>query len=212
MQSVDGRVADVEAVRTAAAAAAGALTVCDVTQAAGWLPVDATAFDVTVCASYKWLSAPRGTAFLTVRPDLMDRLRPTSAGWYAGEEIWSSVYGPAMALARDARRFDVSPAWLCWVGAVPALELFAAAPLDAVHRYTVGLADAFRAGVGLPPGGSAIVRLPDDAAGSRRALLGGAGHPRGGAGRRRPARVPRLERRRRRRAGCGCPEQLLRGT
>ena len=120
------------------------MTVCDVTQAAGWLPVDATALDVTVCASYKWLSAPRGTAFLTVSPDLMDRLRPTSAGWYAGEEIWSSVYGPAMALARDARRFDVSPAWLCWVGAVPALELFAAAPLDAVHRYTVGLADAFR--------------------------------------------------------------------
>ena len=52
-----------------------------------------------VCASYKWLSAPRGTAFLTVRPDVLDRLRPTSAGWYAGEEIWSSVYGPHMALA-----------------------------------------------------------------------------------------------------------------
>lgn len=170
VQSVDGRVADVDAVRRAAAAA-GALTVCDVTQAAGWFPVEAALFDVTVCASYKWLSAPRGTAFLTVGPDVRDRLRPTSAGWYAGEEIWSSVYGPAMALARDARRFDVSPAWLCWVGAVPALELFADAPSDAVHRYTVRLADAFRAGVGLPPGGSAIVRLPDDAAGSRRARL-----------------------------------------
>ena len=181
VQSVDGRVADVEAV-SRAAAAAGVMTVCDVTQAAGWLPVDATAFDVGVCASYKWLSAPRGTAFLTVRPDVRDRLRPTSAGWYAGEEIWSSVYGPAMALARDARRFDVSPAWLCWVGAVPALELFAAAPLDAVHRYTVGLADAFRAGVGLPPAGSAIVRLPDDAAGSRRALLGTQGTRAAGRG------------------------------
>ena len=137
---------------------------------------------MTVCASYKWLSAPRGTAFLTVRPDLLDRLRPTSAGWYAGEEIWSSVYGPAMVLARDARRFDVSPAWLCWVGAVPALELFADAPRDAVHRYTVGLADAFRAGVGLPPGGSAIVRLPDDAAGSRRALLAAQGTRAAGRG------------------------------
>ena len=151
VQSVDGRVAEIDAVRTAAAAA-GALTLCDVTQAAGWLPVDAALFDVTVCASYKWLSAPRGTAFLTVGPELVGRIRPTGAGWYAGEEIWSSVYGPRMQLARDARRLDVSPAWLCWVGAVPALELFADAPRDDVHRYAVGLADAFRAGLGLPPG------------------------------------------------------------
>ncbi|WP_246280580.1 aminotransferase class V-fold PLP-dependent enzyme [Cellulomonas humilata] len=174
VQSRDGRIADVDAIRTAAAAA-GAVTVCDVTQAAGWLPVDATAFDVTVCASYKWLSAPRGTAFLTVRPDVLDRLRPTSAGWYAGEDIWSSVYGPHMVLATDARRLDVSPAWLCWVGAVPALELFADAPADDVHRYAVGLADAFRAGLRLEPGGSAIVALPDDAAGSRRARLAAQG-------------------------------------
>lgn len=181
VQSRDGRIADVDAIRTAAAAA-GALTVCDVTQAAGWLPVDATAFDVTVCASYKWLSAPRGTAFLTVRPDVLDRLRPTSAGWYAGEEIWSSVYGPHMALAGDARRLDVSPAWLCWVGAVPALKLFADAPADDVRRYAVGLADAFRAGLGMEPGGSAIVALPDDEAGSRRALLAAAGTRAAGRG------------------------------
>ena len=181
VQSIDGRVADVDAIR-AAAAAAGALTLCDITQAAGWLPVDAALFDITVCASYKWLSAPRGTAFLTVGPDLLDRLRPTSAGWYAGEEIWSSVYGPTMQLARDARRLDVSPAWLCWVGAAPALELFADAPHEAVHRYTVDLADAFRAGLGLPPGGSAIVRLPDDAAGSRRARLAAQGTRAAGRG------------------------------
>ena len=72
VQSRDGRVAP-DAVREAAAAH-GARTVCDVTQAAGWLPVDAGAFDVTVCAAYKWLSAPRGTAFLTVRPEV--ELRP----------------------------------------------------------------------------------------------------------------------------------------
>ena len=80
------------------------------------------------------------------------------------------------------RRFDVSPAWLCWVGAVPALERSRPLRLDAVHRYTVGLADAFRAGVGLPPGGSAIVRLPDDAAGSRRALLAAQGTRAAGRG------------------------------
>ncbi|WP_315099029.1 aminotransferase class V-fold PLP-dependent enzyme, partial [uncultured Cellulomonas sp.] len=181
VQSRDGRVADAAAIRTAAAAA-GAQTVCDLTQAAGWLPVDAGQFDVTVCAAYKWLAAPRGTAFLTVRPEHLDRIRPTSAGWYAGEEIWSSVYGPRMELARDARRFDVSPAWLCWVGAVPVLELFADAPRDEVHRYAVALADDFRGRLGLEPGGSAIVALPDDATGSRRARLAAHGTRAAGRG------------------------------
>ncbi|WP_233549813.1 aminotransferase class V-fold PLP-dependent enzyme [Cellulomonas rhizosphaerae] len=159
VQSRDGRVADVDAV-TSAARAAGALTLCDITQA-GWLPVDAGQFDVTVCSAYKWLAAPRGTAFATVRPAVLDRLRPLAAGWYAGEDVWTSVYGPHMRLATSARRLDVSPAWLCWVGAAPALELFAAVAPAAVRDHAVGLADDLRLGCGLPPGGSAIVSLPD---------------------------------------------------
>ncbi|HET9657227.1 MAG TPA: aminotransferase class V-fold PLP-dependent enzyme, partial [Kineosporiaceae bacterium] len=159
-QSADGRVADVAAIR-AAAAAAGALTVCDTTQAAGWLPVRAGDFDVTVCAAYKWLCSPRGTAFLTVGPGVADRLRPIHAGWYAGESIWDSVYGPDMRLAADARRFDVSPAWLAWAGAAPALELFAATDPHAVHRHDTRLADDLLDGLGLPPRGQAIIALAD---------------------------------------------------
>lgn len=159
-QSCDGAVVDAEAVR-AAAAAVGALTLCDTTQAAGWMPVDATAFDLTVCSAYKWLCAPRGVAFLTITPATCDAMRPLHAGWYAGESVWASMYGPEMTLARDARRFDVSPAWLCWVGAAEALELFAAADLEAVRRHDVALADRFLAGLGLAPRGSAIVSIPD---------------------------------------------------
>lgn len=170
VQSRNGLVAAPE-VREAAAAH-GARTVCDVTQAVGWLPVDAGAYDVTVCGGYKYLAAPRGTAFLTVRPGGWGAaLRPVSAGWYAGQDVWSSIYGPEMRLADDARRFDVSPAWLAWVGAAPALEAAAAADRDQVHAYDVGLADAFRAGVGLTPSNSAIVSIPDDADGSRRRRL-----------------------------------------
>ncbi len=123
-QSADGTVADADAV-LAAAADSGTIVVADLTQAAGWLPVDAGRFDVTVTGAYKWLCAPRGSAFLTVAPHLADRIRPVCAGWYAGESIWASVYGPAMALAGDARRFDTSPAWPVWVGTAPAVELFA---------------------------------------------------------------------------------------
>lgn len=41
---------------------------------------------------------------------------PTAAGWYAGQDVWASVHGPEMTLAGDACWFDVSPAWLSWVG------------------------------------------------------------------------------------------------
>ena len=161
VQSSDGRIADADSVREAARRV-GAATFCDLTQATGWLPVRAGDFDITAGSAYKWLCSPRGSAFLTVTDRYLDRLRPSSAGWYAGASVWDSVYGPSMNLARDARRFDVSPAWLSWVGTAPALELFAAADPDAVHRHGVALADAFLAGLELPPRGQAVVALPDD--------------------------------------------------
>lgn len=177
VQSKDGAIADADAV-TAAARAAGALTVADLTQAAGWLPVDAERFDATVTSAYKWLCAPRGVAFLTVGATARERLRPLNASWYAGADVWASVYGHDMRLADDARRFDVSPAWLCWVGAVPALEAFAdelaGADPDAVRRHDARLADGLRAGLGVEPTGSAIVAIPDPS-GDAAARLAAAG-------------------------------------
>ncbi len=170
VQSADGRLADAAAVR-AAASAVGALTLADLTQAAGWLPVDASADDITVCGTYKWLCSPRGTALLTVRPEVAARMRPLFAGWYAGESIWGSVYGPGMTLASDARRFDVSPAWHAWLGTAPALEAFADADREALHGHAFALADGVRDRLGLERTGSAILALPDPAGELRSRLL-----------------------------------------
>ena len=188
VQSRDGAIADADAV-TAAARQVDALTVVDLTQAAGWLPVDAGRFDVTVTSAYKWLCAPRGVAFLTAGPAARERLRPVHANWYGGAEVWSSVYGHDLHLADDARRFDLSPAWLCWLGAVPALEAFAdelAGPdPGAVLRHDVALADAVRDGLGLAPTGSAIVAVPDPrgTTGARLAAAGLKVAARGGSAR-----------------------------
>lgn len=147
VQSATGVVADADAV-LAAAEQHGAATFCDTTQACGWLPVDASRFDATVCHAYKWLCAPRGTSFLTLRPSFAQRMVPSQAGWYAGDDVWGSCYGPAMRLAEGARRFDVSPAWQAWLGAAESLELFARADVAAVRAHCVGLADALRARLG----------------------------------------------------------------
>ena len=110
-----------------------------------------------VCAAYKWLMSPRGSAFLTLSDRLLERAVPHSAGWYAGEEVHSSYFGPPLRLASDARRLDLSPAWFSWVGTAPALEVVERIGIPAIHEHDLRLANRFRAGVGLQPSNSAIV-------------------------------------------------------
>jgi selenocysteine lyase/cysteine desulfurase len=173
VQSATGQVADVSRI-TAAAARYGAFTFCDTTQSAGVHPVDASLFDVSVCHAYKWLCSPRGVGFLTVSERMEPLLAPIQAGWYAGEDVWRSCYGPDMLLASNARRFDVSPAWPAWVGADPAIRMFADLDLDEVWAYTSGIGDALCDELGIERQGQPIVTWPDPD-GSDLAKLIGAG-------------------------------------
>jgi len=156
VQMSSGEVADLDAI-AAAAADVGAITLCDATQAVGWLPIGARRFDAVVCAAYKWLMSPRGSAFLTVSDRVLERAVPHSAGWYAGEDVHASYFGPPLRLAPDARRLDVSPAWFSWVGTKPALEVIEQIGVEAIHDHNLALANRFRAGIGLEPADSAIV-------------------------------------------------------
>jgi selenocysteine lyase/cysteine desulfurase len=156
VQSSDGRLADLDAI-TAAAKDHGALTVVDATQACGWLPLDASRFDAVVCSAYKWLLSPRGSAFMTVRPEFAERLTPHGAGWYAGDDPHTSYYGEPLRLAREMRRFDVSPAWFSWVGTAPAVELLVEIGVEQIHEHALRLANDFRRGLGLGAADSAIV-------------------------------------------------------
>lgn len=162
VQAATGEVADAPAIR-AAAAKSGALTLCDATQAIGWLPVRADDYDVVICHAYKWLCSPRGVAFASLSERIQPHLRPLFAGWYAGGDPWASCYGHDVTLADDASRFDVSPAWQAFTGAAPALALFARADMDDIHAHCTGLAAAFRAqmGIAAPERPSAIVTWED---------------------------------------------------
>lgn len=159
VQSSDGRLADIDAIDERAHHH-GARTLVDTTQAMGWLPFDVSRFDYTVASAYKWLLSPRGTAFMTVADPLDDSLRPLFAGWYAGEEMWNSIYGGPLRLARSARRFDVSPSWLSWMGTRPALELIAGLGIERIHRHNVALANRARELLDIPVSDSAIVTVP----------------------------------------------------
>jgi selenocysteine lyase/cysteine desulfurase len=156
VQSSTGTVADIDAI-VAAATANGAFTFCDTTQSAGVVPVDASRFDATVCHTYKWLCSPRGVAFFTVGERFDAELTPLQAGWYAGEQVWQSCYGSTITLAPNARRFDVSPAWQAWVGAEPALRMFASLDIAEVWARATALGDAVLTATGHEPQHQAIV-------------------------------------------------------
>jgi selenocysteine lyase/cysteine desulfurase len=166
VQSSDGSLLDVDGI-VEAARSAGARILVDATQAAGWYPFDPGRFDYTIISAYKWLLCPRGTAFLVLGAE-DPTVVPVFAGWYAGEEVWESIYGSPLRLARSARRYDVSPAWFSWMGAVPSLELIASLGVEAIHRHDVSLADMTRERLGLPTSQSAIVTIPTDDASALR--------------------------------------------
>ncbi len=163
-QSADGRIADLPALREAARTH-GARTYVDFSQAVGWLPVEAGAFDYSVSITYKWLLGPHGAAFLVVPEDFGD-LTPVQASWVAGERPWDSCYGPVAELARSARRFDSSPALFTYAGLRASLELVEEIGVDAIRAHDLALADRFRAGLAalghepVPSPGSAIVSVP----------------------------------------------------
>ncbi|CAL9612138.1 hercynylcysteine sulfoxide lyase [Streptomyces sp. enrichment culture] len=164
VQSADGRLVDLAALR-AAAREHGARILLDASQAAGWLPLAAADVDYVAVVAYKWVLCPRGVAFLVVPEDL-GGLTPLFAGWAAGEHPWQSTYGPVQELARSARRFDESPALLSYAAARHSLALIEELGVDAVHAHDLALADRFRAGLatlGHEPvraPGSAIVSVP----------------------------------------------------
>jgi selenocysteine lyase/cysteine desulfurase len=182
VQSATGEIADLDTIGRAAREH-DARTLVDATQACGWLPIDARRFDFVVCAAYKWLLAPRGVAFMAVRPERLAEVRPNAAGWYAGADIWSSIYGGPLRLAPNARRLDVSPAWLSWVGAVPSLELLRDTGIEAIHAHDLALANRVRDGLGMPSGRSAIVAITAPGAAERLAAAGIRASTRAGAAR-----------------------------
>jgi len=156
VQMATGEVANLVATAEAARSH-GAMTLVDATQACGWLPLDGSCFDIVVAAGYKWLLSPRGTAFMAVSRDRLDRIVPLTASWYGGEDVHASYFGPPLRLAADARRLDTSPAWHSWIGAAAAMAVIEDIGVNAIHAHDLALANRFRAGLELEAGDSAIV-------------------------------------------------------
>lgn len=158
VQSIDGSVADLQAI-SQACRRVGALLCLDVTQAAGWFPFDASLADIVVCSSYKWLMGPNGPAFICLRPDLVESFRQLQPNWFACAEPHAAPYGVDFSPATSARKFDVVPGLISVSALLPSLSLINRIGVSTIYRHNIGLAETLCARLSAPFQGSSIVIL-----------------------------------------------------
>jgi selenocysteine lyase/cysteine desulfurase len=124
----------------------GARLFVNATQLIGALRLDVgdLAPDYVATHGYKWLLTPRGAAWLHVRPDRLEELRPLAPSWRSVPEPLADYYGAGLQLAPGARKLDGSLAWFSWAGARAAVELMASLDGQEVERRCLALAAEFR--------------------------------------------------------------------
>ncbi|MDB4942869.1 MAG: Cysteine desulfurase [Labilithrix sp.] len=83
----------------------GAMVLLDCYQSAGTVPLALKDWgcDMACGGSVKWACGGPGAAYLYVRPDLLEHLKPTSTGWFAHAEPFAFDMGP-MRYAADVWR------------------------------------------------------------------------------------------------------------
>ncbi|MEM8710961.1 MAG: aminotransferase class V-fold PLP-dependent enzyme [Planctomycetota bacterium] len=161
----------------------GALVLLDTYQSLGTVPLDVQALDVDmVCGgSVKWLLGGPGAAYLYVRPELRERLKPKLTGWAAHADPFAFEPG-AQRFASDAMALTTgTPAVACLVQACPGYECVLEVGVEAIRRHSIELQEALRTdlierGFGIfgPQdgedaslrGGTLTVQLRDDESGS----------------------------------------------
>jgi kynureninase len=149
-------IVDIKAV-TDAARAAGALVIWDLSHAGGSIPVDleANGVDLAVGCTYKYLnSGPGGPAYLYVRRELQDELRPPIQGWFAQASQFEM--GPTFERASGITGWLVgTPGIIALTVAQAGIELSAEAGIEAIRakgialtEYAIELLDAWLAPLG----------------------------------------------------------------
>jgi kynureninase len=120
---------------------AGALTVWDLSHAAGLHPVglNAAGVQLAVGCTYKFLNGgPGAPAFSYVATDLIDRIDEPFHGWFAQTDQFAM--GPSFDPRDDIGRMRIgTPGMLSLIGAQCGIEVTAEAGIDAIRAKSIEL-------------------------------------------------------------------------
>lgn len=123
----------------------------DACQAVGQMPVDVAALgcDFLSATGRKFLRGPRGTGFLYVRKDRLDRIEPAMLDHYGAPWVAPDAY----ELRPDARRFEAwEKPYTLTLGLGAAADYALALGLDTIRRRAWGLAAQLREELARLPG------------------------------------------------------------
>lgn len=138
------RIFDMNAI-TRRAHEAGALMLWDLAHSAGAVPVDLTTAgaDLAVGCGYKYLNGgPGAPAYLYVRGDLQDSIRPPLSGWWGHADpfAFATDYTPAAGIARN---LCGTQSILAMASLDEALDVWAGVEMAALRRKSVALTELF---------------------------------------------------------------------
>ncbi len=114
----------------------GALTMLDVYQSVGIVPLNVTALGVDFAngGCLKWLCGGPGNGFLYTRPDLLQKVRPRYTGWLALADPFAFETGES-ALRDDAMRMmNGTPAVPAFYAAIPGLDIVGQVGVDPIRE------------------------------------------------------------------------------
>ncbi|HSR69277.1 MAG TPA: aminotransferase class V-fold PLP-dependent enzyme [Acidobacteriota bacterium] len=120
----------------------GAYVILDTYQSCGTVPFNVTDWgaDFVVGGSVKWLCGGPGVAYLWVRPDLRDQLKPRLTGWMAHEQPFE--FRPQMAYAQTGFRFlNGTPNVPALYAAKSGYEIVAEVGVEAIRRKSLQMTE-----------------------------------------------------------------------
>jgi selenocysteine lyase/cysteine desulfurase len=127
----------------------GALVLLDAYQSVGSIPVDVRTLgcDFLAAGVLKYLLGSAGLGFLYCRRELVDRLEPTTTGWFADRDIFEmdiNDYSPAPT----ARRFESgTPPIPSIYAAIAGIELMREIGIEETEAHVRGLHDLLLEGL-----------------------------------------------------------------
>jgi kynureninase len=121
----------------------GAYLLVDDYQGTGQIPIDVHALDIDflVTGTLKWLMGGPGLAFIYVREDLIPKLHPTVAGWFAARDQFA-MRTTEFEYKEGAQRFEAgTPAVAPIFAASGALDMILEIGVERIRERSMFLAD-----------------------------------------------------------------------